>query len=155
METWKDIRGFDGYYQVSDCGQIRRVGNGKIRKKTINPIGYVVTCLSVNSIRFSKLVHRLVAEAFIPNPDNKPQINHINGIKTDNRVENLEWCSAKENCDHRVNILGRGPKKKLFFSDDEMALINNKDTPIYSIKHLFGCCHATLYRIRNKQKSIK
>jgi hypothetical protein len=155
MGTWKDIEGFNGYYQISDRGEIRRVGNMKIRKNTINPIGYLVTCLSVNSIRFPMLVHRLVAEAFITNPDNKPQINHINGIKTDNRVENLEWCTAKENCDHRVNILGKGPKKKLFFSEDQMALINDRSNSIYSIKHLFNCGEATLYRIRKNQKSIK
>ena len=92
MEIWKDAPGFPGY-QVSDAGRVKRTINGKILRPVCYSNGYYVVNLSGRRIG----VHRLVALAFIPNPDGSPQINHKNEIKTDNRVENLEWCDSKYN----------------------------------------------------------
>lgn len=125
---WKDIPGFEGYYQASTSGQIRSLRRAITQKgpkksytrimqgKTLQPrkqnSNYYVVWLSVGSKKFPELVHRLVAKTFIPNIDNKPCINHKNGIKTDNRIDNLEWCDYSDNIKHSHKIIGRKKNSK-------------------------------------------
>lgn len=102
-EEWKIIEGYCGLYKISNLGRVKN-SKGRIRKLCLERDGYYNICLS----RLGKIktftIARLVALHFIPNPDKKPQVNHINGIKTDNRVENLEWCNASENAIHAFKL---------------------------------------------------
>ena len=122
-EVWKDIKGYEGQYIVSNLGNVRsldryvntyhgpRICLGQPLKQYIGHDGYLHVALSKCKKHKRIMVHRLVAEAFIPNPDNKPQVNHIDGNKQNNCVDNLEFCTASENQLHSVRVLKHKPYK--------------------------------------------
>lgn len=91
-------------YSVSSCGSVRNDTRNKLIKPFLDRYGYKKVFLGKG---IEKTVHRLVAMAFIPNPESKPQVNHKNGVKTDNRVENLEWATNSENQLHSYRLLGK------------------------------------------------
>lgn len=99
-EIWKDVKDYEGFYQVSNFGRVKRVTTDRILKSNMTSKGYLLVKLCKNSINSNKRIHRLVAEAFIPNSENKPYINHIDEDKTNNHASNLEWVTAKENSNH-------------------------------------------------------
>lgn len=117
MEIYKDIKGYEGFYQVSNFGNVRSLkrsgyqhGNskqtfkGRVLKQYLGEKGYYSITLSKDNKQKKIQVHRLVAMTFIDNPYKKPQINHIDGIKTNNKAENLEWCTGSENMKHAFKI---------------------------------------------------
>ena len=100
-EIWKDVVGYEGKYQVSNYGRVkslnyRGTGQERILKQTFNTCDYLAVVLRKDGERRQLMVHRLVAETFIANPDNKPRVSHINTVRVDNRAENLCWASQKE-----------------------------------------------------------
>lgn len=99
-EIWKDIKEYEGIYQVSNLGRVKRVETDRILKGRKDKGGYLVVNLYKNSILSNKKIHRLVAQAFIPNTENKSQVNHIDEDKTNNMISNLNWMTAKENLNH-------------------------------------------------------
>lgn len=121
LEIWKDVVGYEGLYQVSNLGRVKSIifpknKDGKILKQRIRK-GYLRIQLYKNKIAKDFGVHRLVALAFIPNPYNKPEIDHIDGIPSNNNVSNLKWCTPKENSNNPITI---SRKKEI------MSIVNRK-----------------------------
>jgi hypothetical protein len=114
MEIWLDAVGFSGWYEVSNLGNVRSVSRvvkrkrgfafwkGRRLRKRIHSGGYYNANMSVDGVSHYRFIHRMVAEAFIPNPENLPFVNHIDGNKKNNNVENLEWCTEQENNIHAL-----------------------------------------------------
>ncbi|MBV4357712.1 NUMOD4 motif-containing HNH endonuclease [Pinibacter aurantiacus] len=112
-EIWRDVTGFEKYYQISNKGNVQsldrivytnkgnaRLVKGKLLTSRINNFGYLSVRLSYKGITRTLFMHRLIAQEFIDNPENKPFVNHIDGNKTNNSIENLEWVSHSENISH-------------------------------------------------------
>lgn len=123
-EVWKEIPGYEGYFEVSTLGNFRskdriikykkngtRKYPGKNLKVELMQDGYSRIVLMKEAIKRRYMCHRLVAETFIPNPNNLPQVNHKDGNRSNNCIENLEWCTQSENEQHAVNILGKNYEK--------------------------------------------
>ena len=105
VEEWKDIEGYEGLYQVSNLGRVKSLnylhtGKEQILKNRLQNNNYLFVYLCKNSIKKNCSVHRLVAKAFLENPNNYPCVNHIDEDKTNNNINNLEWCTHKHNINH-------------------------------------------------------
>lgn len=124
MEVWKDVKGYEGFYQVSNKGRVKSLARTivrsdgqyksikeKILKSGTSSKGYQQINLCRNGKQKTMKIHRLVAEAYIPNSKNKPEVNHKDGDKSNNVISNLEWVTPKENMRHAYDIgLIRAPK---------------------------------------------
>lgn len=153
-EIWKDVKGYEGKYQVSNLGRIRCLKN-KRNKEGIMSLGekrgYYIILVPNGKSRKNLFVHRLVAMAFIPNPLNKPYIDHINGDSRDNRVENLRWCTHKENMNNpitkqRIRDAMMGENNPFYgkthredtksrISQSRMGKYRGEENPFYGKKH--------------------
>ena len=124
-EIWKVIPGYENFFEVSNLGNFRSLDrlvpyrNGKMRNYPGKALkveqmedGYQRIVLMRDGIRKRYMCHRLVAEAFIPNPNNLAQVNHKDGIRNNNTVENLEWCTQSQNERHPIDVLGKSMKGK-------------------------------------------
>ena len=123
-EVWKDIPEYEGTYQISNLGNVRSISRSvkgyksryciptRLKKKTINASGYEVVGLWKNNRQNLVFIHRLIAEAFIENPNRYPEVNHVDGNKQNNDISNLEWCSPRMNVDHayRAGLTTRAKK---------------------------------------------
>lgn len=151
MEEWRDIKGYEGLYQVSNLGRIKNRHN-KILKPRIYDKKYLYVILYNKRNYKNYRVHRLVAQAFINNPSHLPEVNHKDGNKLNNSVTNLEWCSHLENIKHSLSVLGKTKNKAVkcietnqsFNSIKEASEYFNVDSSSLS-KHLLGkhkkCCN--------------
>lgn len=108
MENFKEIKDYENSYLIGDQGSVKSLLTNKILKQSKGNSGYFQVCLSKDRKIKSIMVHRLVAKAFLPLKEGKRIVNHKNGVKTDNRVENLEWCTHSENSKH-ANTNGLAP----------------------------------------------
>lgn len=166
-EIWKDIKGYEGLYQVSNLGRVKSLykeiikSNGrnfyskeKLLKFTMRS-GYYNINLTSNKIRKSFEVHRLVAQAFIPNVNNLPQVNHKNGNKTDNKVENLEWVTRKGNMEHATKILKVNfrPKIKIVQYDRKGNYIKKWESLSNASKELGISCSSISKCCKRKLKT--
>jgi len=125
QEIWKPIVSYESYYEVSNLGNIKalsrivptskgvRKTNERIKKQVLNKSGYKYITLNVNKKVSTFSVHRLVAKAFIDNPSNKTEVNHIDGNKANNKKSNLEWVTALENTQHSFKIGHKSKRLKL------------------------------------------
>jgi len=100
-EKWKEVQGYEGRYMISASGKVFSFLTNKYRKPVFNHRGYYFMRLSDSEHKYkTNYIHKMVARAFIPNSENKPQVNHIDGNKTNNLIDNLEWCTNDENMAH-------------------------------------------------------
>ena len=155
-ETWLPAPGFEGLYEVSDHGRVRNARTGLVLRPNYDLQSYNRTALSKDGKPHYRRVCRLVAEVFIPNPDNKPQVNHKNGLKSDDHATNLEWVTASENTLHWVYELSRhyhhGHTESRFSPADlvEIRRLRNEDRwYLQQIAAKYAVSIHTIYAILN------
>lgn len=158
MEEWRMIKGWERY-EVSNKGRVRNVETCQILKARPDKEGYMMLTFSIDCKRATKKVHRLVTEAFIPNPDNKPQVNHIDGNKANNSVGNLEWCTSSENHIHAYKFLGRkanteksGRAKKKVLCVDTGEIFESATDAAKSVNGYQGAISSVCRNERNTYK---
>lgn len=162
-ELWHWVVGYEGLYMVSNMGNVmgvpKNAQSGHLIKQQENPKGrgYMAVCLCKDNVKKKFAVHRLVATAFIPNLDRKPEVNHKNGNRADNRVENLEWSTRSENESHAYRVLGKEPqrywkgKPRLFarkLTDEQVREIRKDDRPSRQVGLEYGVSKTTIQGIR-------
>ena len=127
---WKDVKGYEGIYEISNYGIIKNIKTNKIKKQSIDNVGYYVVSLCKNNISKLKRVHCIIAEAFIPNPNNYPCVNHKDENKLNNDIENLEWCTKGYNNRYgsRVKRITEKKKKKIFQIDSNGIVVKEWDS---------------------------
>ena len=161
VEVWKDVVGYGDYFKVSNLGNVYSKRSNKLLKQHLHVNGYYTIATKVGgrcgkNICFK--VHRLVAKAFLPNIENKPLVNHIDGVKTNNNVNNLEWCTAKENTDHaiKIGLLDHSKRSVIkVLNEDQISFIKERYTPFCrefgsrSLAKLFGVDKSTIVKYFN------
>lgn len=153
IEIWKDIKDYEGLYQISNTGKVKSIRYNKeiIRKPCLSK-GYKMVKLHKNGVYRPVTIHKLVAKYFIPNPVNKPQINHIDGVKENNIYTNLEWCTGSENLIHAYKIgLEKGRPK---ISREQAKAIKEMKglRSLRDIGKIFSVSKTTIWKIFNNKR---
>ena len=152
-EIWKKIEKFENYY-VSNLGNVKsyqKLKNGTTLKP-INDSGYLYVNLCNSNSRKKNAIHRLVAIHFLDNKENKKEVNHINGIKNDNRIENLEWCTSSENTKHSYKI-GLQKKGNHKLTNEDLNFIKeNSSLKSYKLAKILNVCSSTIRIYLRKYK---
>lgn len=171
-EIWKDIPGYEGNYQVSNLGRIKSVDKVKhvkdpksnreydrhfpecIKTVSVDNKGYLFVNLKINSKNTRYRVHRLVAQVFIPNPENLPQVNHIDEDKTNNCVDNLEWCTPMYNNLHgtRLQRIAEGNRGKTTHNAIKVEIFGKIYPSMSKAGEALGVCEGTIKRRIEKHK---
>jgi len=173
-EQWKPIKGYEGLYEVSSESRIKSLSRTaranvtgvrkikeRILRQSLSSYGYAIVNLSKNGIKKCIQVHRVIASAFIPNPENKPQVNHIDFVRNNNKISNLEWVTVSENAIHSVPNRGKrwgdnAPRSKLSEKTKRRIIsiyVDGRFTQSELAKR-FDVCQPTISDIVNKE-SIK
>lgn len=160
--NWKEIEGFEGRFSISDCGIIKNELTGKELKTTVTRKGYhQVSTKPFGRNGKTKVfkIHREVALAFLPNPDGKPTVNHIDGDKDNNHISNLEWATVKENIQHAFdnnlsnNKGNRNPASKIDINIAEQIkkeyIPKHREYGARALGRKYGLCHQHISRIAN------
>ena len=150
MENWKEINGFKNY-QCSNLGNFRSISKGEALGLHINKGGYYLVCLYVEGKKQTLLAHRVIAKNWIPNPENKPQVNHKKGNKLDNRVVVLEWSTGKENIEHSIDVLGNknkgGDKPRLNMGVARQIRLEFETKNISQLSRRYGVTRSSILKI--------
>lgn len=158
---WRWVPGYEGLYMVSNRGDVMSLPKpthyGHVMKQDKIWSGYLRVCLCKDSVKRGFAVHRLVASAFIPNPNGKAEVNHINGDRADNRAENLEWVTRSENERHAYSVLGKKPnapwkgKARAFarkFTNEQVRAIREDKRPCTEIGREYGVSKTAIRNIK-------
>lgn len=174
-EIWKDIIGYEGYYQISNQNRVKSLSRSvrkndsytpyiipeKIMACAIGSTGYYMVVLEKNKVKKLWKVHRLIAIHFIPNPNNKPNINHIDANRRNNRIENLEWCTQSENIKHAYNIgtmvvkpiFGRIMRKRSVINIETNQIFDCIKKASKTTKYSYACFYSQISgKVKNKTK---
>ena len=163
-EFWRDIEGYEGLYQISNLGRVRSFKRNKVRvlKPVANKYGYLIVNLRKNNSLKTLSIHRLVAQAFLPNPNNFPQVNHKDEDKTNNIVSNLEWCDASYNLNYgtrnektSIKMINHQKLSKVVIQIDKNTnVIINIFPSLMEAERQTGCSNVTIsYCCKGKRKT--
>ncbi len=157
-EVFKDVLGFEEYFKVSNTGKVFSKRTNKILKLHLNKQGYVTLSTKIggrNGTSHCLRLHRIIAEVFIPNTENKPEVNHIDGIKNNNSISNLEWVTHSENTQHSYDIglrkrdIGLNSSRAIFNREDILRIRESKLTNI-ALAIEYNVVATTISRIKRR-----